>query len=779
MKISVTLLLILATRITLIAQNPFVKETKYNQHILIQDGAIASPNASPLLKILASGNGKSLRSTSFALDFEQLLRINTREPSVVYVIDNSAFHLSGDINYRGFDVSDQLVPADLSYIIHFSGRSGATKDFKFTATITNGKPENNSLNYTDTTGVMLNYTIMNLIVHYNESVQQNFLNRTNLIDDYYSSIHAADIAYAQLLTINPDDVDNFQFQQQKLTNAQLEYDKTQAKQFASHLPLPVNDPGRLLEKLSIYNNLLIQKRNGIATTYSTLHIIFYNRGVERLQHNDISLAQTYFQQALEVNPSFAPALLQLAIINYRRGELHESICKTDDLLYNLNPDPETKHEAYNLLSDISKAHLQLGLEEADHKNYRKALDEYENAKRICEKYVTIHCTDELFNAIRSAKRGIYSDFLTDARTNLEYNHLDAAESSVEGAFRYQKINKAELPDANEAIEVNRSIQQKRYDQSINNARNLTDQKMFDAALREFRDADSLKQTFHLTELKDVSKLILLAAKPRINELLYEGDAYVKNEDLSAARDRIKLANDIQLRYGLNTDKEINKHTEKLRKSIYTLQCLNAQDEMDKLYVHAQTLVAQNDYLMADSEYEKAISIAETNKDCDLSTDSIVADKNKIRAAVSYLKLMRQSLEADKAGDYRKCLETYNKAGIYFYEMNVDKFGIIHENDPYNYVRDKGSNGLVNYTADTYTETNHLEQALLLYKLLLSRNYDHKIIDGSLYKLGFKLGQKDKLAHPDGNRKELIKLYSDGDKKLKRFHKGYKRGFKQS
>ena len=114
----------------------------------------------------------------------------------------------------------------------------------------------------------------------------------------------------------------------------------------------------------------------------------------------------------------------------------------------------------------------------------------------------------------------------------------------------------------------------------------------------------------------MSKLILLAAKPRINELLYEGDAYVKNEDLSAARDRIKLANDIQLRYGLNTDKEINKHTEKLRKSIYTLQCLNAQDEMDKLYVHAQTLVAQNDYLMADSEYEKAISIAETNKDCD-------------------------------------------------------------------------------------------------------------------------------------------------------------------
>ncbi|MBK7966042.1 MAG: hypothetical protein IPK10_12705 [Bacteroidetes bacterium] len=106
-------LLLVLVGFQLQAQNKFIKEYHYDQKITISD--VAGSNATKIIKILAEGNGKSPRSTFYYISFGQVLNVITREPKFVYNIESESMLLSGDINYKGFDVSDYLLPTEAKF----------------------------------------------------------------------------------------------------------------------------------------------------------------------------------------------------------------------------------------------------------------------------------------------------------------------------------------------------------------------------------------------------------------------------------------------------------------------------------------------------------------------------------------------------------------------------------------------------------------------------------------------------------------------------------------
>ena len=96
------------------AQNKFVTEYRYDQKITISD--VGNSSTVRIIKILAEGNGKSPRSTFYYLSFGQVLKVITREPKFVYNIESESMRLSGDVNYKGFDVSDYLLPIEVKFV---------------------------------------------------------------------------------------------------------------------------------------------------------------------------------------------------------------------------------------------------------------------------------------------------------------------------------------------------------------------------------------------------------------------------------------------------------------------------------------------------------------------------------------------------------------------------------------------------------------------------------------------------------------------------------------
>ncbi len=757
------------------SQNLFIKELRFNQSIIIADGSPASPNASVLISKLAEGNGKTPRSTSFRIEFEQVLKVNTREPNFVFEIQSGKLRLNGDIAYRGFDMSEELIPAELTFILRLKKPGGSFRDVSLTSAVMNAKPENSSYHQQDSINEFSSYDLLNHVFRFGNS--NEFENKIKIIKNYYRSIAELDGGFQLLQSVNPEITDQFRNNQKNLILAEKQLNETEACHFENILPLLQNDPGRLLSKLNAYRSLLEQKRNIMGQVLSTLHLNFYDRGIYQLKKGNYSRAREFFHWSLEVNPLYSPSLFQLAVIDFRTGDFHETICKADDILYNLPTDPETRSMTFTLLNDVYAGYLDRGYQHYKKNNLYNALDEYESAKRICHKYTQVRCTEALKNGITLVKKGIYSEYLDEARNFSILNDFDRAESIAKEAVSYQFKNKEEIKDASEAMEVLYGIRQKRYDQLIQKAIRLTDQKMYDAALRSFQAADSLLITHDLAEMKDVRKYTLMAARPRIIELLYEGEYNVTNNNLEKARECYRRSGEVQNKYGLLDDKDIVKHTQTLRKNIFTQQCINVQNYADSCYNKGQSFEADSRYIEANQAYEAGHAYIRLHADCDLGADSLESALLQIRNAVTYLELMNTVKKNQEEGSYQAALENFQKASTYFSEMKVQRFGLEHNPDIFRFIREKGSTGLINYSGDWYREKGELENSLSMYKLLVDRNYDAKFLSGSLYKLGLRLGQRDKKLNPGSSWKELVKEYTGGDKKLKRLAKGYKSGFK--
>jgi tetratricopeptide (TPR) repeat protein len=481
---------------------------------------------------------------------------------------------------------------------------------------------------------------------------------------------------------------------------------------------------------------------------------------------------------MEVNPLFAPALLQLALIDFRKNDLLETVCKADDILYGLYPDRDTKDRTLDLLQDVYESRIDRGNTNfQQRKNYYKAIDEFEEARRICEKYSTIRCSDELYQGIKLSKNGIYRDHLESARLLIQSNDLTKAEKRVKDAINYQYQNSKDILNNTEAIALLKGIQQKRYASLITKGKNFIDQRLYEAALTTFSEATEMKNENDLVEDPNFGNLVNSAARPRIIELFYEGEALVRVNDLGAAGDRYKKASDLQLQYGFSNDKDINKHRELLRKSIFSKECINAQESVDKAFKEGQANVDVANYIAARNQFELAIKTADDFANCGIDITDVKSANVAIRPAATYLALFSDFKIKEENGDYREAIDLYNKATRYFMENKVASFGIVHELDKFTYIKEKGTGGLINYAAEMYTEQDDLDKGLILYKLLLSRNYDVKLLEGSLYTIGYKYGLKEKNANPGFKAKELVKQYTSNDKKMKRFEKGFAKGYK--
>ena len=186
--------------------------------------------------------------------------------------------------------------------------------------------------------------------------------------------------------------------------------------------------------------------------------------------------------------------------------------------------------------------------------------------------------------------------------------------------------------------------------------------------------------------------------------------------------------------------------------------------------------SSNKLLEASDDFNKALDISRQFNNCAIDVTQLESNELEIRPAATYLGMMRDFKDKEYKRQFSDCISIYKKATDYYTTRNVASFGIDHDPDFYNYVSSKGSNGLMQYAADTYTSQNELEKALTLFKLLLSKNVDDKILEGSLYELGYKFGKREATNNPGGKAKNLVKQYTSDDKNLKRFEKGFAKGY---
>ncbi len=730
-----------------------------------------------VLNELARLFNKPPRTTALVLDFNVIIKAKGNNPTKEVEIEGTTIQYSGDVSYKGFNLNEALSPVYYTANVKVIFQGGIMRDFPISGNINYSLMNNSSFMFVDSLNNARDINIHNFQITYNAGCVNKIRERVELINNYFLSVALVDNTYGLLQSINLNDIENFRLHQKKLDDADLKLAELEKRNYYNLLQLSNYDPAQFNRKLNECLNLSNTIRQQYNQMMSNLYALFYNRGVDFLRAGNIPKAEQYFHFSLELNPLFAPSLLQLGVIDFRRNNLMEAICKSDDILYNLYPDPETKERTYDLIRDVYEKRIELGNSFLKvNKDYYKSVDQFEEARRICEKYSAVRCDDELFNGIRIAKNGIYQDHLNHGRIAIQKNKLNDADEALDNAIRYQSLNAREITDNSEALTLKKVIRQRYYDRKIAEAKNNTLVKNYDAALLNFDEAEQMLKDYELTAPSDLKMSQQQAARPRASELFYEGDKYIVQGDWMNAGKKMQSAIQIQTKYDLTNDKELNKLKEQLRKKISTQECINAQRDITNLLNSGMQKKSSNQLLEASDDFNKALDIARQFNTCAIDITQIEGNELEIRPAATYLGMMRDFKEKEYKRQFSDCISIYNKATNYYTTRNVASFGINHETDFYNYVIAKGSNGLMQYAADTYTAQNELEKALTLFKLLLSKNVDDKILDGSLYELGFKFGKREAQTNPGGKAKNLVKQYTSDDKNLKRFEKGFAKGY---
>jgi Tfp pilus assembly protein PilF len=329
--------------------------------------------------------------------------------------------------------------------------------------------------------------------------------RVELINNYFLSVALVDNTYGLLQSINLNDIESFRLHQKKLDDADLKLVDLEKRNYYNLLQLANYDPAQFNRKINECRNLSNTIRQQYNQMMMNLYAMFYNRGVDFLRAGNIQKAEQYFHFSLELNPSFAPSLLQLGVIDFRRDNLMEAICKSDDILYNLYPDPETKQRTFDLIRDVYEKRIELGNSYLKvNKDYYKAVDQFEEARRICEKYSAVRCDDELFNGIRISKNGIYQDHLNHGRVAIQQNNLADADEAWDNAIRYQSLNAREITDNSEALTLKKVIRQRYYDQKIAEAKKNTLVKNYVTALLNFDEAEQMLKDYNLFKISSLS-----------------------------------------------------------------------------------------------------------------------------------------------------------------------------------------------------------------------------------------------------------------------------------
>ncbi len=759
------------------AQNPFVKEETAQQQFTIKHNS-NNTTTNPIIKALAGGNGKPLQNTQLKLTLNQTIITSTREPLQHSGIVSSALEISGDVYYKGFDVTPFLFPATIQYTFKTWNNTNllASKSFN-TVKVSDRIPEKKESTYDDISGNVTHHTVENFLTNYSTQNIQTFTNRVDYINQYFADGSRLTQSINLVQSMKPNDIDRFNIQQQNLSDAVQSVKTIENKNYNNELNLPEYDPVKMLNNISLFHSQAAIMQQELDHVCGTLYLAYYDRGIDLLRLGNINGAENYFHLSLGMSPGFAPSLLQLAVIDFRRNNMQPAVSKCDDIIYLLNADPETRRLTFQLLNDIYESRLDIAATAINERKYSNALEHYLFAKSICERFTNIRCSDELFNGIRIAKNGIYNEYLETANDFLANKKFDKAEKAAGDAIRYQRDNRNEITDDSEARKILKEISRQLYLSKIEAGKIALNNQQYETALNAFNDATEMEINNGFAANTELPSLKTTAARPVIISKLNTGDSLVNINKLPEARNMVRTVADMQAKYGLGNEKSISKRLEELRKKIFSLQCENAQRDFDDAYIHGKDALSRLEYVNADDFFISAKKANTENRDCEINTRNIEEEHAAIIPAAIYLKMMAQFKSQQQEGNYTNAETIYEEAGNYFTANNVSRFNITHESF-YNYLLNKANTGFLFYAGNRYTANNELDKALTLYRLLILRQYENKQLNESLYQLGIKFGRNDKLDHPgEKYHKDFVQEYVNGDKKMKSFEKGYKKGWK--
>ncbi len=506
-----------------------------------------------LIKKIAEATPKPLHHTKFTFTYTQKAKIFRKQNKIEFLVELQDINLDGDVFYKGFSMEKPLFPHKMNYKLQWLKNNGQLIN---TFTFTDVELKGNVITIAEfdeidsTSNQNYKVKLVNKQFIYDQKNKNKFNKRANLIDEYYASDVRMNMAHEQLHTINIDNVEMIHQYNTIIEQNRILIDELQSKDFSQKLKLNTYDPISFEQKFSDLHQFNAEMKQKINYVLENLHEIYYHRGLEFLVNGNAQMAEISFQKSINSNLFYAPSHYQLAKINYNRKDLVTATNMSRDILNNMNPDPQTRELAKELVSNIINDYLNEARYYNENGKYDNALEVLGNLSNVCNSISGFNCGDNVRNQYSAAINGKYNRYLTRIYDAINSDNLAEAENLINTTKIFINNNPTYITN------------RKGYEDQIGNFYNAyvlkatesSDKREYEKALTEFDKAKQICNTHYFVECSDVMNNGIYEAKYGVysNKLISAKEAACKN-DLDLAEQRYTAAKNYQLSNNLEVN----------------------------------------------------------------------------------------------------------------------------------------------------------------------------------------------------------------------------------
>jgi hypothetical protein len=770
-----SLLLLFFLPLVTFGQNPAISTSRQDFGININTRTIEiTPEfRNTVLPEIARGNGRALEATSITLQFS-LNVVHEQSPQGIRVLANVRdWRSSGDVLFRGFNLGDLLVPEQINMNILTLEGPGNIIARTYTTDLNQANQYRIVYNipWAYPFPVKLGFRGENAVLIYSPSQTQAIMNRCQTINDYYAVTMMLDEAMRKLNLLPPLSPDNMDLQSAGLQEADQTLQLAKSKNYPANLVLSNGDPSGFLSKLSSLEANMDARRMKINSFYASLDAYYYNKGLEALNAKKWGEAERLFQKSVSINPRFAPAAYEIAQIKLNNDDPVSADLEARMVWFNLQPDPVTYQKTSLLFKDIYMEYLDKAERSAQAGQWEAEMSWLEKAQNLCREVNGIPCTEALYAHKKRAREKQFNALVNTSYAALS-NDVDKARKNYQEA---EKFNKDELgSERNQTLDSLRDALEIAEMEAIlaGGEKSLEKKNFTDAANKAGAAVTKLEQ-FNLNPGERTQNRIANLAYPQLRKEAEELVKKVQADPSLDAEQQLRPFKSQQKRFFLEGDPELKKILFPLEKVMIERECRRITQETNDLMSKAKSHLLSKNYIMADDAFLQAIEKIEKNPNCNISKASFEDERMKHIGPATYQKLINQIIQSQVSNTYTDQIETkYKAAEKYFFEYNIDQFGLTHK--PYlQFAIDNFRNSSLQSMAISMRKQGKLENALELYKIALSRGASVSFMSEGLYDLGEAFGDRDYKA---GMRYEEAKVkvdqYTNDNPDLKRFKKGY-------
>ena len=470
-------------------------------------------------------------------------------------------------------------------------------------------------------------------------------------------------------------------------------------------------------------------------------------------------------------------ILNTADINFKNNNLEEAERVINDAIAFAEQNRNfisDKSEINREISTLYHRYIERGDRYVYNKKYNRAINEYDNAARICNGYQQINCSDALAKGYNKARSGKYNSYLSDAEKSFRSGNNEDAENFADKAISYRK--KFGLKQNSKEDRLFLDIKQAIYNDEISEGQTLSASQKYEEALARYEKALNIQSEYGIRKNLKLNSYINSSAEKLVLEICDKGKNKANVNDLTKAREFYAKAKNISEKYGVENNPKVYHAKTELKKLIFKRECINAQNEYDNIVKQAFDLLNLKKYIEADKKMDEALNLAKKYEKCEIDTKKLTTKKDYIFPAVKYLKDLNDVQNYLQRKNYKSAITTYISAEDYYKVQKIKEYGINHI-PLFDFIQKSYSDFII-YSVGFYTHNKEYDKALDLLRELSRRQAKRYYTKEMQTILATDLATRDFGIDPKGNYKSYIAKYTGGNRFFKYFKRAYKKQWKK-